>query len=85
MGGMQACKLKAPGHTQFFLSESYRTNPTQPQPSADVYKEPGGATTGLTAVTACMGTQMMGTRDWDPTGRVVAFGPGGGVRKVRSP
>lgn len=27
-----------------------------------------------------MGTQMMGTKDGDPTGRVVAFGAGGGAR-----
>ncbi|EGE01394.1 hypothetical protein TEQG_00447 [Trichophyton equinum CBS 127.97] len=84
---MQACELKkrlathtssSPGPPRSYIE----ANTTQPRPSPVAYKEPGGATTGLTAVTACMGTQMMGTRDRDPTGRVVAFGAGGGARFV---
>lgn len=81
---MQACELKKRLATHTSSSpgppRSYRAHTTQPRPSPEAYKEPGGATTGLTAVTACMGTQMMGTKDGDPTGRVVAFGAGGGAR-----
>lgn len=82
---MQACELKKRLATHTSSSpgpprSSIEANTTQPRPSPVAYKEPGGATTGLAAVTACMGTQMMGTRDRDPTGRVVAFGAGGGAR-----